>query len=88
LSLDSPQIPSPGWERVRERVMKKVGLLFVTQYSCRFAFPIASNRNAHMLGELITVGSNLPHLLIDVSMVIPFATLPTHPSRNVLDNDQ
>ncbi len=41
-----------------------------------------------MLGDLITVGSDLPHRLVDVGMVIPFATLTTHPSRNVFDNDQ
>jgi hypothetical protein len=41
-----------------------------------------------MLGDLITAGSDLPHLLINVDVVIPFATLLTHPSRDVLDNDK
>ena len=68
--------------------MKKVDSFFFTQPSCRFTFPIASNRNAHMLGDLITAGSDLPHLLVDVDVVIPFATLLTHPSRDVLDNDK
>jgi hypothetical protein len=41
-----------------------------------------------MLSDLVAVSSNLTHLLVDMGMVISFPTLITHPSRNVLDNDE
>ncbi len=39
-----------------------------------------------MLGNLITMGGDVPHLLVDMSVMVAFPTPITYPRRNILDD--
>ena len=41
-----------------------------------------------MLGELCTARGDLTHSLVNTGMVVPFPAPVTHPSRNILNNDE
>ncbi len=71
----------------RRCLIFSLGAFLEFRSSCFVPGLVARNRDAHVLGELITVYGDLTHSLENTGVMVPFTTLVTHPSRNVLNDN-
>ena len=65
-----------------------LGVFLEFRSSCFVPGLVTRNRDTHVLSELITVYGDLTHPLENPGVMVPFPALVTHPSRNVLDDNQ